>query len=157
MAGVLAAVVRPERDVGGFQSPVHDAGQVGLHGAQVDGVLQPGGERFYGAVGVVAGAVEPPVDDALDLAPDRVEQGGGGQGGSRDCYRGFDGEYLGGQQDQAGVHPDQQPGHDRVGQRAGDDPVDVVQAVAQDGHAQARGQHGYGDRGYGVEDSLRGG
>ena len=32
MAGVLAAVVRPERDVGGFQGPVHDAGQVGLHG-----------------------------------------------------------------------------------------------------------------------------
>src|SRR5271156_1882666 len=131
MAGVLTAVVRPERDVGGFQGPVHDAGQVGLHRGQVDGVLQPGGERFYGAVRVVPGAVEPPVDGALDPASDRVEQGGGGQGGSRDCYRGFDGEHLGGQQDQAGVYPDQQSGHDRVGQCAGDDPVDVVQPVPQ--------------------------
>ena len=77
MAGVLAAVVRPERDVGGLQDLVHDAGQVGLHRGQVDGVLQPGGERFYGAVGVVAGPVEPPVDGALDPAPDRVEQGRG--------------------------------------------------------------------------------
>src|SRR6516165_5508100 len=43
-AGVLAAVVRPERDVGGFQGAVHDAGQVGLHRGEVDGVLEPGGE-----------------------------------------------------------------------------------------------------------------
>jgi hypothetical protein len=50
MAGVLAVVVGPERDVGGLQGLVHDAGQVGLHRGQVDGVLQPGGERLYGAV-----------------------------------------------------------------------------------------------------------
>jgi hypothetical protein len=92
--------------VGGFQGPVHDAGQVGLHRGQVDGVLQPGGERFYGAVGVVAGPVEPPVDDALDPAADRVEQGGGGQGGGGHRDRGFDREHLSGQQDQTRVHPD---------------------------------------------------
>jgi hypothetical protein len=30
--------------MGGFERPVHDAGQVSLYGVQVDRVLQPGGE-----------------------------------------------------------------------------------------------------------------
>jgi len=46
-------------------------------------------------------------------------------------------EHLGGQQHKPGVHPDQQAGHDRVRQRPGDDPVDIVQMVFQDPYAHA--------------------
>jgi hypothetical protein len=55
---------------------------------QVDRILQPGGERFYGAVGVVAGPVEPPVDGALDPAPDR-------SGSVTSWLRGASGSYGG--------------------------------------------------------------
>jgi hypothetical protein len=46
-------------------------------------------------------------------------------------------EYLGGQQHQPGIDPHRQSGHDRIGQCASDDPVDVIQPVLQDGHAHA--------------------
>ena len=43
------------------------------------------------------------------------------------------------QQYQPGVHADEQPGDDRLDQGPAQDPVDVVQAVLQDGHAHAHG------------------
>jgi hypothetical protein len=43
-------------------------------------------------------------------------------------------------QHQPGVHPDQQPGHDRVRRGAGDDPVDVLQPVLQDRHTRQTAQ-----------------
>ena len=54
-----------------------------------------------------------------------------------------------------GVDPDQQAGDDRVGQGTGDDPVNVVQPVLQDGHtatagvpfAWAAADEAYGDNG----------
>jgi hypothetical protein len=67
--------------VGGFQGLVHDTGQVILDRVQVHGVFQPGRERGHGLVGIVAGAVEPPVHRALHPPPQRVEQRGGGQRG----------------------------------------------------------------------------
>src|SRR6202042_3045909 len=63
----------------------------------------------------------------------RRDQGGGSPG---PCA--VDREPLGGQQYQAGVDPDQQAGDDRVAQSPGDDPVDVVQPVPQDGDADGQ-------------------
>jgi hypothetical protein len=45
-----------------------------VHGEQVHGVLQAGGERRDDQVGVVAGAVEPPVHGVLHPSPQRGEQ-----------------------------------------------------------------------------------
>ena len=65
MAGALCAVVCPERDVGGLQGAMNDAGPGGLDRVPVHGVLQPGGERGHHLVGIVAGPVEPPVHPPL--------------------------------------------------------------------------------------------
>ena len=43
----------------GLQCLLNHASQVGLHGVQVHGVLQPGSERGHHLVGVIAGPVEP--------------------------------------------------------------------------------------------------
>jgi hypothetical protein len=51
-------------------------------------------------------------------------------------------EHLGGQQHQPRVDPDQQAGDDRVRQRPGDDPVDLIQPVLQDPDADAYRQGG---------------
>jgi hypothetical protein len=97
---------------------VHDAGQVGLYRIQVHGILQSGRERGDGLIGVVAGAVEPPVHDALHPAAHGAEQGRRGQGGGGHRHAAAEPQDLSGQQDQAGVDPDQQGGDDRVGQRS---------------------------------------
>jgi len=76
--------------MGGLEGAMNDAGQVGLHGVEVNGVLQPGGESGQCPVRVVAGAVKPAIHDPLHPAPHRIEQGGGGQRGGGDRHRGSD-------------------------------------------------------------------
>ena len=61
MKPASVALADPHRDVGGFQGLVHDTGQVISDRIQVDCVFQPGRERGHGLVGVIPGAVEPPV------------------------------------------------------------------------------------------------
>ena len=135
-AGLTSA--GPDPDLGGLQRGLDHGGQVGADGIQVDRVLEPGGERGDRLVRVIPGPVEAPVHPVLNSPPHGVEQGGGGQGGGGHRHRAVDPEHLGGQQDQARVDPDQQAGDDRVGQGPGDDPVDVVQPVAQDGDADGQ-------------------
>jgi drug/metabolite transporter, DME family len=96
---------------------------------QVHGVLQPGRERGHDLVGVIPGAVEPPVHQVLHPPPQRIEHGRRRQGRCGHRHRRRDRQHLSGQQHQAWVQPDQQAGDDGVGQGAGDDPVDVVQPV----------------------------
>ena len=124
------------------------AGQVIADRVQVDCVFKPGRERGHGLVGVVAGAVEPPVHGLLHPAAHRAEQCRRGQRGGGHRHRRVDLEHLGGQQHQPGVYPDQQPGHDRVSQCPADDPADLVQPVLQDRHAHAHRQGSDADQEY---------
>ena len=74
MEPASVALADPHRDVGGFQGLVHGTGQVIADRVQVHGVLQPGGERGHGLVGVISGPVEPPVHRPLHPPPQRIEQ-----------------------------------------------------------------------------------
>ena len=65
----------PDRQAGRFQGGADHTGEVGLDGVEIDGVLQPRGERGDDSVGVVAGPVEPAVHDPLYLAAQGREQG----------------------------------------------------------------------------------
>ena len=121
---------------------MHDTGQVISDRVQVHRVFQPGRERSHGLVGVIAGPVEPAVHGPLHPAAQRVEQRRRRQSRGGHRHRGVDLEHLGGQQHQARVDADQQAGDDRVGQGPGDDPVDVVQPVLQDRHADGHRQRG---------------
>ena len=56
------------------------------HRLEIDGVAQPCREGGDGRLGVIVGAVEPPIDDALDPDAEWVEEGDGRQG------RGGDGD-----------------------------------------------------------------
>jgi hypothetical protein len=132
--------------VGGLQRPIDRAQQVRVDGAQVHRVLQPGRERGHRLVRVVPGPVEPPVDGVLDTMPHRVEQGGGHERRGRHRHRVVEPEHLGSQQDQPGVHADEQSGDDRVAHGAADDPVDVVQPELEDPEADADRQRERPDR-----------
>ena len=128
--------------MGGLQGLVYDRGQIVPDRVQVHGVLQAGRERRHGLVGVVPGAVEPPVHHLLHPPPQRIEQRRRSQRGGGHRDRGMEPEHLGGQQHQARVDPDQQAGDDRVGQGPADDAVDVIQPVPQDPDADADRESG---------------
>ena len=53
--------------------------ELAADGVEVDRVAQPQRERGDDRLGVVAGAVEAPVDETLHAQSQRVEQRGGGQ------------------------------------------------------------------------------
>jgi hypothetical protein len=109
-----------------------------------------GAEGLDGAGGVVAAAVELAVDRRLDPAAGRPEPGGHGQGGPGHHparrVAGHPAGQLPEDQDQAGVDPGQQHGDQPVDHGAVDQPVDLVEAVAQDRHPgrdwQERHHHG---------------
>ena len=139
-AAVSCAVLDPHRRVGRFQRPARRGEQVGADRIQVDGVLQPGRERGHSPVSVIPCPVEPPVHQLLHPPPQRIKQRRARQRAGRDRHRGMERQDPGGEQHQARIHPGQQAGDDRVGQGPGDDPVDVIQPVLQDPHADARRQ-----------------
>jgi hypothetical protein len=116
---------------------MHDTGQVIPDSVEVDGIFQSGRERGHGLVGVIPGPVEPPVHGPLYPPPHRIEQRRHGQGRPGDRHRDMGPEHLGREQHDPGVRPHQQAGDDRVADRPGNEPVDVEQAVLQDGHAKA--------------------
>jgi hypothetical protein len=74
---------QPQRRLGRLHRLVDHGQQLGGQGVQVDLVAQAGREPLDGAGGVVAAAVEAPVDQVLDAAPGGLEQRGHGQGGPR--------------------------------------------------------------------------
>src|SRR5215211_3554283 len=124
----------PQGGLGGLHGLVDHAQQLGVQGGQVDLVAEADREGVHGAGGVVAAAVEAPVDQVLDPAAQRLEQGGGGQGqgGHGQAPRALGQAGGGGQDEQVG--DDQQGGDQRVGDGPGDQAVQVPQPVAQHRH-----------------------
>ena len=129
----------PYRYAGRFQGLLHDPGQFVADLSR--------STAFFSRVAnaatvchVIPRAVEPPVHGMLDPDAHRIEQCGGSQCGGSHGNRRTEREHARGQQHEPGVRPDQQSGHDRVGECAGDDPVDVIQPVLQDRYRDAGGQ-----------------
>jgi hypothetical protein len=110
---------------------------------QVDRVLQPGRERGHRRVGVVAGPVEPAVHRPLHPLPQRAEQRRRRRVEMATATGEWNDSTRVASSTSPAYTPDQQPGHDRIGQSAGDDPVDLIQPVLQDpgtdGHRQPTG------------------
>ena len=77
----------PDRDVGGLDGVVDGGGKLVLDGGEVDRLAEAAGEGGHRGLGVVAGAVEAPVHDALDPLAQRVEQRGRGERSGRDRHR----------------------------------------------------------------------
>ena len=85
---------------------------------------------------VVTGAVESAVDGALDPSAERLEQRKRHERGHRDgkgVLPGHRGEHGLEDHDAADEHRHEDGRHHRPPDRAADEPVDVVQAVAEDG------------------------
>jgi hypothetical protein len=103
---------------------------------QVELLAQAGGEPLDGGRGVVAAPVESSVHDCLDAVAGRLEQGRRGQGGpGHRPVRRLAAEAAGqlpGHQHGAAVAKPQDDGEQPVDQGAVQQPVDVVEAIAQD-------------------------
>jgi hypothetical protein len=110
---------------GGLHGLVDHGQQVAVEGVQVDLVPQPGRELVDGAGGVIAAAVEAPVDQLLDPAPQRLEQGDGaqGDGGHREAARPL--EQAGGRGQDQHIRQGQQGGDQRVSDGPADQAVQV--------------------------------
>ena len=116
-----------------------------LTAVEVHVVAETAGKGRDRPFAVVAGAIEAAVDGPLHPAADRLEEredherGDRDRDGStlvgRDDPLGQVGEQSGREHDHADEHDAEDAGDRRVRQRPADDPVDVVQVVAQDGDA----------------------
>jgi hypothetical protein len=131
--------------------------QLGREGVQVDLLVHAGAEGRDGLGGVVAAAVEAPVDRGLDAAVGWPGQCGHGKGRAGHDQAGTLAQELAQAEDDEGVPATQQHRQQAVGERAADDPVQVVQPVAQDrrpdrqrqqdqAHPGAPGDQGQGQR-----------
>jgi len=127
----------------GLERLVDRGDEIALHGVEVHGLAQPGGEYRHDRLGVVAGPVEPAVDCPLHPAAQRVEQRRGGQRGGRHRHRCLERVHLGGHEHQPGEHTDKHGRDDGVGDHPADDAVDRVQPVLQHRNADTDGQDRY--------------
>ena len=138
------AVSGPQPD--GSRRRLHRAHEGGRHGRSellhVDLIADADREACDLSGRVVAGPVEAPIDDGLDPAP------GGGEPRGDDERRGSHGQAVApGQRRQDDLQPEDQSqerqpkdaGQDRPADGAADEPVDVVEAVAQDCDAGGNG------------------
>ena len=140
---------KPERQRRRVKGAAHHPGEVHGEPPKVDLFTESRGKAVYHSGSVIARAVESSIDKRLNPASHRVEQRRRRQ--SRTCYRqrialSHQGSES---QDGTGVHRCQDGSDDRVGNGPADQPVNLVQAVAEDGHADGDGQqadsHGEGD------------
>jgi hypothetical protein len=131
------AIGQPHRDVDGLEGLADRGGEFVLHRGQVDGIPEPAGEGGHRRLGVVVSAVEAPVDGPLDTLAQRVEQHRGDQRRGRHAHLAGERQDPGGQRHHADVHTDDEPGDQRVRQRAADDSVDLVQPELQDADAES--------------------
>src|SRR5688500_688640 len=100
----------------------------------VDLIPQPGGESVCDLLAVVRGTVESPINPTHDPTTQRTEEGGEGQGGGGDKERGLLADHTGGKPDRPkAVYECQGAGHQRIGDGATDETVDLEQSVAEDG------------------------
>ena len=119
----------------GLQRPADDFAELGAERLELDLPSQAGAECLERAGGVDLRAVEAAVDERLDPPPGGAEKGGDGEGRSGDgelvplcegAERGLEPD------DDAEVEARERCGQEAVDERAVDDPVDLVQAVAED-------------------------
>jgi hypothetical protein len=73
--GHVGGTAKPHRRLRWLHRLVDHAEQLGRERVEVELLTQPGGERLDGLGGVVAAAVEAPVDQVLDAASQRPKQG----------------------------------------------------------------------------------
>jgi hypothetical protein len=108
-----------------------------LDSVEVKLLVQAAANPWMVAVGIVAAPVEPSVHDCLDAAAGRLEQGRRGQRcpGHRPVRRlaAEAAGQLADHQHRAAVAKPQDDGEQPVDQGAVQQPVDIVEAVAQDG------------------------
>ncbi|HEY8858812.1 MAG TPA: hypothetical protein VIM27_05115, partial [Gaiellales bacterium] len=97
-------------------------------------------------LGVVAGTVEPAVDEPLYALPQRVERRRGRQRRGGHANLGGERKHGGGQDDDSHEDADKQCRQDGVGQRPADQPVDLVQPVSGDAYSDTDRQRGEPDR-----------
>jgi hypothetical protein len=95
--------------------------------AEIDGVPEPHGERCDCRLGVVAGAVEAPVDHVLHAPAERVEQRRRSERGRGDGDRRRERQHIGGENDDPDEDPDQEAAQERVVGRP-DSPADAVRS-----------------------------
>src|SRR5215208_2056030 len=107
--GSSGGETEPQRGDGGLHGLVDHGQQLAVESVQVHLVPQPGREPIHGPDRVIATAVETAVDQVLDPAAQRLEQGGRGQGGGGHGQAARAGGELG-----DGGH-DQQVGHHEEG------------------------------------------
>ena len=123
---------QPQRRLGWLHGLVDHRQQLAGQGGQVDLVAKVGAEGGDGVGGVVAAAVEAAVDPLLDAAAGRLEGGGYGQGGGGDYQAGVAAQELAEPEHDRGVAAAEQHRQEPVGQGAADDPVKVIEPLAQD-------------------------
>ena len=122
--------------------------QLGGQRVQVHLVAEPAAERGDRAGGVIAAAVEAAVDQGLDAAAGWLEHCRYRQGRGRHDQAGVAAQQLPKPQHDRGVGASQQDREQQVGERAADDAVQVVEAIAQvnvliDGLSPTPGAHRY--------------
>ena len=139
---------QPQRDVRRLQALVDDAAQLAAERVELDLVAQPRAEAGQRLRGVVAAAVEAAVDRRLDAGARGAEQRGDRQRRDRDREARLP-DREPDQQHEPEVGGAEQRGERAVDERAVDDDVDVVEAVAEDrdrggerrGHAEQAEHH----------------
>ncbi len=119
----------------GLDRAVEDSSQIAVERVEVDLLAEPSAEGLEHARAAVAAAVEAPIDRAQDPAAGEAEERGDSERRAGDSQAGVRRERGEGELEQehggevgAGQHRRQRP----VDQRAVDDHVDVVEAVAKD-------------------------
>src|SRR5215212_1010528 len=159
--GALASLrsgirAQPQRDVGWLHGLPHDPDEIAAQGVEVRLVSELGREALQRLPRVVLAAVEASINERLDAAPQRVEQGGYRQGGGHHHELGF----LAGQsaeeqlehEDAAEVEAREHRGERSVDEGTVYDEVYVVEVVAQDRYAHRNRQaHDTGYYQYGAD------
>ena len=131
-------------------SAVHDTGQVIADRVQVDCVFQPGGERGHGR----SASYRARLNRRSTARCTRWRSGLNSAAAASVEAATATGAWIRNtwvvSSTSPAYTPDQQAGHDRIGQGPADDPVDLIQPVLQ--HRHRAGQRDARDRGYHDED-----
>lgn len=114
---------------------MYHAAQVSGQHIEIDFFAQLNGKLRDHLSGVVTGPVEPLVDHGLYPAAQRAEQRDSSQHRDRDAEAAPERQYLGEHGDAPEIDPSHRSSHESVGDGPGDDPVDRVKPVLQDGDA----------------------
>ena len=131
--------------MGGLHRVEDRGAQLGADRLEVDLVAQPRAEGLERLRGVVAVAVEAPVDGVLDAGTRRAEQRGHRERRDRDGEAGL-ADRQSHQQHESQVGRGERRRERAVDQRAVDDDVDVEEPVAQDRGAGREREHGEAER-----------